>query len=594
VDEDGLSTNLLGDTGSATSSGSVSSLFKTGADKPLSFTLSTTTSNLPALTSGGVAVTYAVTSAGGVDTLTAKAGGTTVFTLALTESSGAWTFTLDAPIDQAPGASDASTTTLDFSSLITATDFDRSTATAPANAWTVTVKDDVPGNFTPEAITAGTNTAAQTFDNLVDVAGSTFTGDLTNQDTASGATAEPLDPYPTLNIQQHAGADGFGAVFFTGTNGSQLTGTVGGKTGNLQSNGKNIYLFGFGTANELFATTDSTGQGLPGGAGGSPITADEVFTIALDPANDQYTFNMLQPINNGSSFTFSDFADVPAGNYAWFSLPFNSTTKEPVSPGKSVVFTGLSPGVDTVNPSNIGVGSDSQAVTPGGAIRLDFVDNVHSIATTTDLKSLSTLGYADHYDVNNSGFTLSQVNPTGKTVDIRLDAFEVSKAALSPGGTFPSDSSGAHEAITEVKIVTEDSSGNVTGTLADFTGSGTKSFTNGGVSQSVTAVFGPSGDSNGVDVENFQFVPGEFVLVSTNAATPYDRLLATNIGSVYSNKDSFDMGAVSASTFNVGQNVSMALNLALQDHDAFHSSPGSLTEVGTGTLNINLTASTHA
>ncbi|MDX8483470.1 DUF5801 repeats-in-toxin domain-containing protein, partial [Mesorhizobium sp. VK24D] len=583
VDEDALSTNKLPDaTGtSATATGSVSSLFAPGADVPLSFTMSTDTSKLPSnLKSGGTAITYLVTSSGGVDTLTASAGATTVFTLALTEATGAWTFTLKAPIDQAPGANDSSQTKLDFSSLILATDYDGSTATAPANAWAVTVIDDVPFNFNPEAIVSA--------DNVKDAAGSSFTGNLINTDAADGT----VDPNKLLTIKEHAGGDGFGALTFTGTNGSKLTGKLdGGATTNLQAGGSDIYLFGFGTGT-LTATTDSTGAGLPGGAGGSIITADEVFTITLDATAGTYTYNMLQAISNGSNFTFSDFADVPAGNYAWFSLPFNPTTKQPVSPGKSVVFTGLSPGVDTVNPSSIGVGTDKQSVAPGKAIRLDFVDNVHSITTTTDLKSLSTLGYLDHYEVNNAGFTLSQVSPTGKTVDIRLDAYEVPEAtSLSPGGTFPSDASATHEAITEVKIVTEDGSGNITGTLADFKADGTKSFSTGGVSQTVTADFGPTGDTNGVDLTGVKLAPGEFILVST--ATGFDRLLATNIGTVYNNKDSFDMGAVSVSTFNVGQPVNMSFNLALQDYDAFNSgSNTNLTEAGTGTLNVNLTAPT--
>ncbi|WGR90931.1 hypothetical protein MTX20_20025 [Bradyrhizobium sp. ISRA435] len=592
VDEDQLSTNLLPDKdGSATATGSVTTLFNPGVDTPLTYRLATDTSSLTSqgLTSGGNALNYAVTSSGGVDTLTASytvgLTTTTVFTLALTEATGAWTFTLSAPVDQGPGANDSSNTTIDFSSLILATDADGNfgagdTATAGAGALTVTVIDDVPVNFNPEAIVAA--------DDVQDAAGSTFTGKLVNTDSADGT----VDPNSSLTIDQHAGADGFGALTFTGTNGSKLTGQLdGGSSQNLQANGSDIYLFGFGTGT-LTATTDSTGAGLPGGASGSPITADEVFTITLDHTSGQYTFDMLQPIGNGARFTFSDFADVPAGDYAWFSLPFNPTTKEPVSPGKSVVFTGLSPGVDTVNPSNIGVGTDKQAVAPGEAIRIDFVDNVHSITTTTDLKSLSTLGYLDHYEVNNSGFTLSQVNPNGKTVDIRLDAYEVPEStSLSPGGTFPSDAT--HEAITEVKIVTEDSSGNVTGTLADFTADGTATFTNGGVSQSVIADFAPTGDSNGVDLQGLKQVPGEFILVST--ATGFDRLLATNIGTVYSNKDSFDMGAVSVSTFNAGQPLNMSFNLALQDYDAFHSGSNSnLTEAGTGTLNINLTAPTHA
>ncbi|MDG4896878.1 DUF5801 repeats-in-toxin domain-containing protein, partial [Mesorhizobium sp. WSM4976] len=554
VDEDALSANLLPDaTGaSATATGSVSSLFKTGADAPLSFTLSTDTSKLPALTSHGTAITYSVTKSSGIDTLTAKAGTTTVFTMALTEATGAWSFTLSAPVDQAPGANDSSQTKLDFSSLILATDFDGSNATAPANAWAVTVVDDVPVNFNPEAIVSG--------DNVKDAAGSSFTGKLINTDAGDGT----VDPNSSLTIEEHAGGDGFGALTFTGSNGSKLTGNLGGgSTTSLQAGGADIYLFGFGTGT-LTATTDSTGAGLPGGGSGSVITADEVFTITLDPNAGTYSYNMLQPISNGSNFTFSDFADVPAGNYAWFSLPFNPTTKQPVSPGKSVVFTGLNPNSDTVNPSSIGVGTDKQAVAPGAAIRLDFVDNVHSITSTTALKSLSTLSFLDHYEVNNAGFTLSQVSPTGKTVDIRLDAFDVPTSATTLQTTDTNQ-----QKITEVKIVTEDSSGHITGTLADFTGDGTANFTNGGVSQSVTADFAPTGDSNGVDLQGVKLAPGEFILVST--ATGFDRLLATNIGTVYNNKDSFDMGAVSVSTFNVGQPVNMAFNLALQDYDAFNS-----------------------
>jgi hypothetical protein len=574
-------------------SGTVSSLFNPGVDTPLKYRLSSDPSSLTSqnLESGGTALTYVVSSAtdnSGVttDTLTASAGATPVFTLALTENganAGAFTFTLSAPVDQAPGANDSSQTTIDFSGLIQATDADGNfaagdTATAATGALKVTVIDDVPVNFNPEAIVSA--------DNVQDAAGSTFTANLVNTDSADGT----IDPNSLLTIEQHAGADGFGALTFTGTDGSLLQGQLGGgSTQNLQANGNNIYLFGFDTGT-LTATTDPNGTGLPGGASGSIVTADEIFTVTLDPANGQYTFDMLQPIGNGSSFTFSDFADVPAGDYAWFSLPFNPATNEPVSPGKSVVFTGLSPGVDTVNPSSIGVGTDKQAVAPGKAVRIDFVDNVDSISSKTDLKSLSTLGYLDHYEVNNSGFTLAQVNPNGKTVDIRLDAFEVPESAsLTPGGTFPTDSSATHEAITDVKIVTEDSNGNVTGTLADFTADGTKTFTNGGVSQSVTVDFGPSGDSNGVDVLGLQKVSGEFVLVST--ATGFDRLLATNIGTVYGNKNSFDMGAVSASTFTAGSTVNMSFPLALTDFDG---KGGGSTEASTGTINVALTAPAHA
>ena len=72
--------------GAATvATGDESTLFSAGADQPLTISLSTVTSGLPALTSNGVAVTYAVSG----DTLTASAGANTVFTFSLS-SSGAY------------------------------------------------------------------------------------------------------------------------------------------------------------------------------------------------------------------------------------------------------------------------------------------------------------------------------------------------------------------------------------------------------------------------------------------------------------------------------------------------------------------------
>ena len=106
--------------------------------------------------------------------------------------------------------------------------------------------------------------------------------------------------------------------------------------------------------------------------------------------------------------------------------------------------------------------------------------------------------------------------------------------------------------------------------------------------------FAPTvGDPGGVDVTGLQDVPGVFVLVGT--ASGFDRLLATNIGTAYSNKDSFDVGAVSAATFAAGTDVNMAFNLALQDYDAFSSGSnldqsGNLIEASTGTLSVKLTA----
>ena len=79
-------------------SGSLSGLFSVGADEPLTISLSTTTSGLPTLLSQGEEVTYSVTDGASSDTLTATAGGRTVFTLVV-NADGSWTFDLDDQLD---------------------------------------------------------------------------------------------------------------------------------------------------------------------------------------------------------------------------------------------------------------------------------------------------------------------------------------------------------------------------------------------------------------------------------------------------------------------------------------------------------------
>jgi T1SS-143 domain-containing protein len=119
--------------------GNVSTLFQSGADSPLTYSLTNATAGLPALTSGGVAVTYAV--AGNV--LTASAGGATVFTFSVNATTGAYTFTLVDQLDHAPGLNE-NNLTINLGTIIQATDFDGDTVTAGANGVVITVNDDTP------------------------------------------------------------------------------------------------------------------------------------------------------------------------------------------------------------------------------------------------------------------------------------------------------------------------------------------------------------------------------------------------------------------------------------------------------------------
>ncbi|PKB14783.1 T1SS-143 domain-containing protein [Novosphingobium kunmingense] len=173
VDEDGLGGGIAGGTGdiageATVATGSVAGLFKGGADTAPQYLLTTVT-GLPSLTSGGVAVVYSLNTTTNV--LTATAGGNPVFTLAIDKNTGAWTFTLQGPVDQASGNAE-NNLVLDFAAIVQAVDVDGDRASV-AGTFQVTINDDTP--------TALNDSKVQTAENqpvTIDV----FTNDLGGAD----------------------------------------------------------------------------------------------------------------------------------------------------------------------------------------------------------------------------------------------------------------------------------------------------------------------------------------------------------------------------------------------------------------------------
>ena len=160
VDEDGVlegaanagpGDGIAGGTGDVAgeivlASGNVSTLFQSGADEALNYSLTTTGMAALGLTSGGVAVTYAVGFDAGSSTwlLTASAGaGNTVFTFSLHAATGAYAFTLVDQLDHAYGLNE-NDLTIALGTTINATDFDGDSVTAAANGLVITVDDDTP------------------------------------------------------------------------------------------------------------------------------------------------------------------------------------------------------------------------------------------------------------------------------------------------------------------------------------------------------------------------------------------------------------------------------------------------------------------
>ncbi|WP_324708797.1 beta strand repeat-containing protein [Pseudomonas fragi] len=160
VDEDGVlegaanagpGDGIAGGTGDVAgeivlASGNVSTLFQSGADEALSYSLTTNGLAALGLTSGGVAVTYAVGFDAGSSTwlLTASAGaGNTVFTFSLHAATGAYAFTLVDQLDHAAGQNE-NDLSIALGTTINATDFDGDSVTAAANGLVITVDDDTP------------------------------------------------------------------------------------------------------------------------------------------------------------------------------------------------------------------------------------------------------------------------------------------------------------------------------------------------------------------------------------------------------------------------------------------------------------------
>ncbi|PXX64373.1 DUF5801 repeats-in-toxin domain-containing protein [Pseudomonas sp. LAMO17WK12:I9] len=220
VDEDGLANGIAGGVGdvageSTTANGSVTGIFQSGADVPLTYALSSDTSGLPALSSGGVALTYSVAG----DTLTAKAGAVNVFTFSL-NAVGAYAFTLLQPLDHAAG-NDENDLTLNLGSLLQATDKDGDTVTAAADKLVITVDDDTPTLAFGNLIGTGTQLAQQGYWNLGPGADGLGANGLDISLVNDQFTLVRPDDTTTTGtgtlVEQSPSPDGNGAYQFAGT-----------------------------------------------------------------------------------------------------------------------------------------------------------------------------------------------------------------------------------------------------------------------------------------------------------------------------------------------------------------------------------------
>ncbi|WP_081002187.1 T1SS-143 repeat domain-containing protein [Pseudomonas chlororaphis] len=396
VDEDGLANGIAGGVGdvageATTANGSVTGIFQPGADVPLSYSMSSDTSGLPALSSGGVALAYSVAG----DTLTAKAGAVDVFTFSLS-AAGAYSFTLLKPLDH-PAGNNENDITLNLGTLLRATDKDGDTVTAAAEKLVITVDDDTP---------TATGTAV--------------TGTVDEDGLANGI------------------AGGVGDVA------GEATTASGSVTGIFQSGADVPLTYSLSSDTSGLPALSSGGVALAYSVLGDTLTAKagavDVFTFSLSAAG-AYSFTLLQPLDHAAGNNENDLTinlgtllratdkDGDTVTAAAEKLVITVDDDTPTANGTAVTGTvdedGLANGIaggvgDVAGEATVASGSVTGIFQSGADVPLSYSLS----SNTSDLPALSSGGVALAYSV------------AGNVLTAKAGAVDVFTLSLSAVGAY--------------------------------------------------------------------------------------------------------------------------------------------------------------
>ncbi|MGG5870978.1 retention module-containing protein [Pseudomonas peli] len=348
--EGGQSTTVSGP------AGTLSALVNFGADGPGSFGLSSDVSsmNLQALTSGGVALTYAVVG----NVLTATAGADTIFTLTV-NADGSYEFVLSGPIDHPDmdgnDSEDLPGVGVDFSGVLTATDGDGDPLVGgfPAGSFAIDIEDDV-----PQLASGDEQEFIRVLGSVQEDALTTGAGAPHDGNSEGGQSTTVSGPAGTLSALVNFGADGPGS---------------------------------FGLSSDLSSLNSqalsSSGVALSYSLVGNVLTAtagaDTIFTLTVN-ADGSYEFVLSGPIDH-PDMDGNDSEDLP---------------------GVGVDFSGVLTATD-------GDGDPLVGGFPAGSFAIDIEDDVPQLASGDEQEFIRVLGSVQEDALTTGAGAPHDGNPEG-------------------------------------------------------------------------------------------------------------------------------------------------------------------------------------
>lgn len=218
---------------------------------------------------------------------------------------------------------------------------------------------------------------------------------------------------------------------------------------------------------------------------------------------------------------FSDFADVPSGNTS-FAIIAPDSAGVGQSGDVQLLVTGFNGSANaTVNVSTTGIGAASQSIGVGASVQVDFVTGA-----TQGTGTASQIAYGNHYETQEAGFKVTQINPTKdgpspNRVDVTIAAANVT--GNEQGLNFYDGSLTTPANITRVQVIASDGV-----TIVEDTQAG------GPNDASITIAL------NGATADIKNLLLNQTVRFFTSA--PMDRFTAKNIDT--SSNTSFDIGGI--------------------------------------------------